>query len=273
MEFITKNPPSPNFKINLQKRIYNCICSNWFGNNISYTFRKRLTNSFSPYTLDFSSSVILEECFRTLREGPAAVASKVVKCWTNGWATSRRYHEQIILPCLFGCPNSCDDLYHYLQCPHLLALWAFLAGGVSKDPLVRWGLINPSQLSFNYIACAFSGYHAVRREFKKLQFFNENLNILCGAHLRKSWSVFADSFIVEARELAVLVRKFSLPEFLMFINAPGDNSCASNVSPVSSVNDNNSNLTPGDTMHFNSRAFERDVPASQPDPTAEHSYN
>ena len=141
------------------------------------------------------------------------------KCWCNGWATSRRYHEDKLLPCLFGCSKCSDDLHHYLQCPHLFALWGFLAGGASADPLARWGLIQPNSNKFNLIACTFSGYHAVRRNFRlRKEFFTFDQEILNGQQIRSAWSVFADSFFVEARELGVQCRRFSLPSFFGYLN-------------------------------------------------------
>ena len=106
------------------------------------------------------------------------VAVKVLKGWTNGWATSKRYsnNDDKILPCIFGCHNYTDDLAHYLQCPHLYAIWKFMLNPddlpeppnphVSEFPLQRWGLVEPCVDKFKSIACVFSGYHAVRREFK-----------------------------------------------------------------------------------------------------------
>ena len=67
--------------------------------------------------------------------------------------------------------------------------------------------------------CAFSGYHAVRREFRKLvEELADNQSELTGPQLRTSWSVFASTFSVEARELAVECRHFSLPSFLSYLH-------------------------------------------------------
>ena len=123
------------------------------------------------------------------------------------------------MPCLFGCSGCKHELEHYLKCPHLFSLWNYLAGSASDDPLVRWGLISPTAAIFNYIVCTFSRYHAVRRAFRsQVQFFSYNQNILTGPQLRVAWSVFADTFFVEARELASPCRKFSLTSFLSFLS-------------------------------------------------------
>ena len=107
--------------------------------------------------------------------------------------------------------HKADELQHYLQCPHLFALWSFLAGEVSSNPLIRWGLMHPNNIAYLQIACVFSGYHAVRREFKGA---HEILNIntcISGFQMRNSWAVFADTFIVNAREVSLNCRCFSVP--------------------------------------------------------------
>ena len=175
---------------------------------------------YQPYTLDFQNSILLERCWATLKENTVSVVIKVLKCWCNGWASSRRYHEDKLLPCLFGCNQCNDELEHYFQCPHLFSLWSFLSGNTSADPLVRWGLIHPAALQFKIVSCVFSGYHSVRRHFRRVnEFFEYKQSLLTGAQMRSSWSVFADAFFVEARELSISCRRFSLPSFLAYLNS------------------------------------------------------
>ena len=42
---------------------------------------------------------------------------------------------------------------------------------------------------------------------------------LSGADLRASWTVFADAFVVEAREIGVATLKFSVTGFLNFLSS------------------------------------------------------
>ena len=42
---------------------------------------------------------------------------------------------------------------------------------------------------------------------------------LSGADLRASWTVFADAFVVEAREIGVATLKFSVTGFLSFLSS------------------------------------------------------
>jgi len=159
-------------KTPVQKLIYNALASKCFVNSLNDTISRRLSNLFQPYSLDFQNSILLDRCFATLKKNKVSVVTKVIKTWANAWATSYRYHEGIKLPCLFGCSESRDDLGHYYNCPHLFALWKFIASDVDSEPLVRWGLVLPTNLSFLQTLCVFSAYHAVRREFKRCnQFF------------------------------------------------------------------------------------------------------
>ena len=151
------------------------------------------------------------------------VVMKVLKCWCNGWASSRRYHEEPILPCLFGCSHAQDDLHHYMMCPHLFGLWTFLTPGVNSNPLIRWALVNPTEYDFLLVACVFSGYHALRRKLKYMHaIFQQNQPKICNPLLRVAWTVLADAFCVEARELNVPFKQFSVASFLDFICNQGE---------------------------------------------------
>ena len=138
----------------------------------------------------------------------------MLKSWNNSWATSWRCGDGKLLPCVFGCACCPDELEHYLQCPHLLALWRYLAGSVSDAPLVRWGLLDTNSMHLNQIACVFTGYHAIRRLIRSrtCQLINIG-NFYPSSLYREFWSVFADAFSADARELMVDHRKCKLPSF------------------------------------------------------------
>ena len=199
--------------------MYKELVANRFGNTLNDTFERRLTSLFQPYELDFQQAILLDRCWIALKKCRVADAVKIIKTWSNGWATSSRYHEGVVLPCLFGCKSCIDNLQHYLQCPHLFAIWTFLAGSVSADPLKRWGLIAPEPNDFLQIACVFSGYHAIRREFKRTsEFFYNDQTSLTGPQIRVAWTVFASAFRVEACEVRIPCRHFSVASFLSCLN-------------------------------------------------------
>ena len=205
-------------KVPIQKFIYQQLICSRFHNTLNETTMRRLDKLFQPYELDFTNTISLERCWDILKKNSASVVIRVLKSWCNGWATSYRYQEEPRLPCIFGCYGCKDELAHYLQCPHLYALCKYLHVEVDDDPIIRWGLANPSNEVNKLIACTFSGYHAVRRKFKGTHsFFEPSQPTLKPEQLRSSWSVFADSFLVEARELSFACKQFSLPDFLLFI--------------------------------------------------------
>jgi len=93
------------------------------------------------------------------------VAMAVLKSWANAWTTSHRMHEDIALPCIFGCDAS-DTLSHYICCD---PLWTAVISSSYKNvellncsPLVRLCLETPSVESARLIAIAFSCYHSLK---------------------------------------------------------------------------------------------------------------
>ena len=63
------------------------------------------------------------------------------------------------------------------------------------------------------------GYHAVRREFKRTpEIFNTNQTSLTGSQIRVAWTVFASAFRVEACEVRIPCRHFSVASFLSCLN-------------------------------------------------------
>ena len=175
---------------------------------------------FQPYVLDFSTSISFETCFSILRKQKVSSVVKIIKTWTNAWATSCRFHDDRDLPCLFGCgEDSSDSESHYLQCPHLYALGCFLLGELPADPVQRCGLTQPNEFTFNYICCSFSGYHAAQRDTRSNSLFsNASKSNYSSLHVRRAWSVFADAFSAKARELSMNVRRFSLPQFFNYLS-------------------------------------------------------
>ena len=85
----------------MQKICYDNLMQSRFHDNIQDTIERRLKDLFSPDVVDFENVISLARCFATLKESKVSIAIKVFKGWVNGWATSYRYHEDKLLPCLF----------------------------------------------------------------------------------------------------------------------------------------------------------------------------
>ena len=101
---------------------------------------------------------------------------RIIKTWTNSWATSHRMHECTLLPCLFGCEGREDSLNHYVMCPLLLGLLELIKPETSVWPLVRWGLKQPTRESLLSVACVFSSYHACKRRVRCFQWGTDSFN-------------------------------------------------------------------------------------------------
>ena len=77
-------------------------------------------------------------------------------------------HEQVILPCVFGCPHGADSLGHYLTCG---ILWAcvqevsrFVVSFEARD---RMGLSLQVEDLF-HLALAYRAYHTLRIEYPQV---------------------------------------------------------------------------------------------------------
>ncbi len=169
---------------------------------------------FEPYDIDFVNHVKLDAFLATLKSLRCADSIRVWKTWINGWATSYRLHSTNLYPCLFGCEGAPDDLKHYVRCPHLFALCKYLISHTSADPLERLGLVSPSTEGFKVVCCILVGYHAAHHLALGGRIGPISCELISGCQLRRLWSVFAEAFSAEARELCVPHRKFSLPQFI-----------------------------------------------------------
>ena len=96
-------------------------------------------------------------------------------------------------------------------------------GKGSEWPLTRWGLVSPIEEGMYQIACTFAGYHAVRRHFKtNSEVFLPLQENISGPQIRAAWTVFAETFHVEASQFSMPCRKFSVPSFLVYLNGTPD---------------------------------------------------
>ena len=85
----------------VQSTMYKCLVSQAFPGNIAQTVYTRIAKLFFPYEITHSSLEIplAFEMLRSLRKHDAM---RVLKTWVNSWSTSRRFHECIRYPCVFG---------------------------------------------------------------------------------------------------------------------------------------------------------------------------
>ena len=106
------------------------------------------------------------ELIRDLGKMPACSKTCLFKTLINSWATSYRYGESVLLPCLFGCTEGTDDLEQYLCCE---PMWTCAVNAASLptpflllSPIERLCMVNRCPESIKLLGVAFRGYHSVR---------------------------------------------------------------------------------------------------------------
>lgn len=101
----------------------------------------------------------------------------VIKAICNSWCTSRRYHEAIVHPCVFGC-NAChpflpdtvffDELSHYLVCPRMWSIVGQVTGlPVGNSAGSRLG-VGMEWLDLRLLALAHHIYHSLKLGHEQL---------------------------------------------------------------------------------------------------------
>ena len=215
----------------LQKTVYKHLHMHIFPDiseaKLDHLLQERLLAIFAPFNLDFDNLIHIPLLLNAVKKLAPNNTGKVIKTWLQGWATSYRMKggEEMLHNCLMGCKNEPDNFKHYVNCPHLFALNLFFNPDTNSDPLVRLGLINPSDIELKYVCCNFSAYHALKNKIRAgiiqpptAECIASHLNgQIAGSALRACWSVYAEAFQAEAGELSVSYRRFSLTKFIDFL--------------------------------------------------------
>ena len=129
---------------------------------ICETFSKRAGSALALPPLPVHTTV--DRLSPNLKKMRKHDVMKVVRSWSNSWATSHRFHERIRLPCLLGCTGELDSMSHYTKCPILFALIRVLRPDTSPCHATRCGLVNHSAEELRSLACTYTAYHTLRRD-------------------------------------------------------------------------------------------------------------
>ena len=103
------------------------------------------------------STATVDHVRRMFAELPTHTSMCVVKTLVNSWTTSARMHEDLVLPCIFGCGSSphpdalmvissgptkpADTLAHYMVCPILWDILMSATGCWWLPPLGQFTIV------------------------------------------------------------------------------------------------------------------------------------
>ena len=109
------------------------------------------------------SRVDVDNAFFHAKQSAYHDALAWLKTVTNGWCTSRRMHEPVLLPCIFGCSDASDTISHYLE---YMILWSIIDevfhGYVHPLSVGRVNYLDPNPNRVIVISAAFEVYHALK---------------------------------------------------------------------------------------------------------------
>ncbi len=178
--------------------------SHAFPCNLIDTLNRRIHDMFEPlhFSIDGPALEVAGSLMRKFRKHDAM---RIIKTWFNSWATTYRYHEPDLFPCLFGCRHGIDDQKHYVSCPILLEILCMLRPDTPQDMFERIGLANFSSENLLGVACTFSGYHALRRSSSLMVLSALPRQTLL--HRTRSMRTFAEAFYAEALQVNLKCRR------------------------------------------------------------------
>jgi len=148
--------------IKIQSIAYRCLADSAFPCTLVNTVHKRISMILNV-DLDVLNLPEFDCACAELKRLRKHDAMCVVKTWVNSWATSARYHEDILLPCLLGCQEGCDSQKHYANCINIQIILEEMLLQPPRTPLERMGLQSAARNSMLACAAVFSAYHAVKR--------------------------------------------------------------------------------------------------------------
>ena len=130
--------------------------------------RRRLRNLVPEYRAQIDA-IDWQLVARRLKAAGSHSAMCVLKTWLNAWNTSTRFHDAIVLPCVFGCRDCEDCTAHYIRCP---VLWG-LASSSTAVPILHPYIYNIFLLHYDStcirnLVVVFATYHTTRKSFHDL---------------------------------------------------------------------------------------------------------
>ena len=161
--------PNYNKSFHIQAEVYKSIKFAKLGSSFHKVVERRIRSlslKVSFPNLEYLVSNLeegLAECSELHKICGSALMSNWIKTIANGWCTSGRMHEDVRLPCIFGCESATDEFAHYLTCG---ILWNMLRkhfyNYISHIPQTRLALPFPTPPDILIVASAFHTYHSLK---------------------------------------------------------------------------------------------------------------
>ena len=159
----------------LQKTIYKALMADNLDPWPAFFSRKLIVLELEPgLSYTHASSRNFLELSNQL---PMQARLAALKSWANSWSTSERYHEDTILPCVFGCGGR-DTVAHYITCD---ILWTIAYGctrpqianlycgrSIKEAAAQRVCLSRISSQSILMCTVVFKVYHALKLDYRAI---------------------------------------------------------------------------------------------------------
>ena len=104
-------------RFKLQRSLYSALMESSFPDCVSGLLARRSAVLASAVAVPPERALALRQL---LLAAPAHWGLGALRTWANGWTTSSRMHEALLLPCCACGAASADRLTHYLACPVLV---------------------------------------------------------------------------------------------------------------------------------------------------------
>ena len=138
---------------NVQAVCYKELLKHAFPPNIDSTIYTRVRKIFDAYTIE-DNALELDQAKTLLRSCRQHDSMRVLKTWTNSWATTHRFHKSGRLPCLMGYPDEPDSLDYYAFCARIQSIIILSVAGFPPSPPVP---TVPSSLELGTVGCRWNG--------------------------------------------------------------------------------------------------------------------
>ena len=142
----------------IQREMYKMLVKQATKEDWAKLINKRLTATTGDNDIN---PMVGEQATKILKEIKGHTAMAAMKTMMNGWATTRRFHRDKIIKCIFGCDEP-DDMTHYWRCSPRWQMVSTPTGRQIDSYKDIFGAGKTMELAtVKLIAVAFTTYHSM----------------------------------------------------------------------------------------------------------------